>query len=402
MKFYDLIAASAATLCNNRLKATLTILSITIGIATLTVGLGIMEGTNQTVKKTMAGFGRKFMTVYPDWDPVLRRSKGKNFTLEDAQAISGVSGVTMISLQKSNGWAPVTYRNRQLQTDIFGTDPNFLTIRNRKIAKGRFIDDQDIFNNRRVCVITEGIKKRFFPTADYLEQRLEINGMVFQIIGCLEPKLLPAIFDDNSEERSLFIPITTSQNAFHQYDYDSILIRYVKKYEKKQKMKLLKARIESILKFHKGETNEYVLETLDEFTKPQKNMALVITIALCALAALCLLVGGIGIMIIMFGNVMERVREIENRKAVWIRKHEILDRFLGESILISTIGGLAGLLLGIIGARAVAIFAGIPVSITWWVLLSSIGLMLLIGIAFGFYPAKKAASLQPVECFRYE
>ncbi len=402
MKFGDLLAASLATLRSNRLRTVLTVLGITVGIAALTATLSIMEGTNATVDKTLAGFGGKFMAVYPDWDPVLRRPKARNFDLGDAQAIRGVSGVTMISLQKTGYWVPVTYRNRQMQTDIYGTDPNFLIIRNRKIEKGRFIDVQDILNQRRVCVITAGIQKRFFPAGDYLEQKLVINETVFEIVGCLEPQLIPSVFGGNNEEGTIFTPLTTAQNIFHQYDYDLIFLRYGKAYEPEQEMKLLKGRIASILKFRKGRNTEYVLKTLDEFAEQQKKLAVTVTIALCSVAALCLLVGGIGIMNIMLVNVMERIREIGIRKAIGAKSSEIMNQFLCESIMVAVIGGLAGLLLGIIGARNVAIFAGMPVSVTWWVVLSGIGFMLLVGIGFGVYPARKAAAVQPVECLRYE
>jgi putative ABC transport system permease protein len=402
MKFNDLLAAAMGTLQSNRLRTFLTVLGITIGITALTATLSIMEGTNETVNKTLAGFGGKFMAVYPDWDPVLRRPKARNFDLGDAQAIRGVTGVTMISLTKQNWWIPVSYRNQRMQTDIMGTDLNFLFIRNRKIETGRFIDTQDIFNERRVCVITAGIKKRFFPAADYLEQKLEIHGVIFEIIGCLEPMLIPAAFGGDSEEGTIFIPITTSQSLFGSYDYDLIQLRYAKDYEHKREMKLLKGRITGILKFRKGETNDYVLKTLDEFAEQQKNLAITITIALCSVAFLCLLVGGIGIMNIMMVTVMERIREIGIRKAIGARNSEILSQFLCESVMISSAGGLAGLLLGIIGARIVAICLGMPASITWWVLLLGVGFMLLVGIAFGFYPARKAALIQPIECLRYD
>lgn len=402
MKLQDLLSTSMGTLQSNRLRTFLTVLGITIGIAALTATLSIMEGANQTVNKTLAGFGGKFMAVYPDWDPVLRRPKARNFDLGDAQAISGVSGVTMVSLTKQSWWIAVSYLNQRMQTDIMGTDRNFQIIRNRKIESGRFIDTQDIVNEHRVCVITEGIKKRFFPAGDYLDKKLAINGILFEIIGCLEPMLIPAAFGGNSEEGTIFIPITTSQSLFKSYDYDLIQLRYAREYDHKRELKLLKGRITGILTFRKGAANEYVLKTLDEFAGQQKKLALTITIALCSVAFLCLLVGGIGIMDIMMVTVMERIREIGIRKAIGACNGEILGQFLCEAVMISATGGVAGLLFGIISARIVAIFAGMPVSVTWWVLLLGVGFMLLVGIAFGFYPARKAALVQPVECLRYD
>lgn len=390
------------TLQNNRLRTILTVTGITIGIAALTATFTLMEGTKYTVNKTLSGFGGKFMVIYPQWDEVLRTSKGKPFVLEDAQAISGISGVTMLSLQRTNWWVPVRYKTRSLQTDIIGTDPNFSIIRNRRVEKGRFIDLQDILNQRRVCVITEGIKKRLFPSGDYLGEKLEIRGTLYTIVGCLEPMMLPTMFGANQEEGQLYIPITSSQSLFGDYTYDTIFLRYGKRYEKKRHMKLLKGRIEKILQNRNGDGSEYELRTLDEFAEAQKKMAYTISIVLCSVAGLCLLVGGIGIMNIMLVSVMERTREIGVRKAVGARNREILSQFLIEALSIAGFGGVCGLLLGVVGSRVVAIFVGMPVRITWWIVLAGAFCMLLIGVGFGLFPAKKAASVEPIECLRYE
>lgn len=403
---------SLETLQNNRLRTLLTVLGITIGIAALTATLTLMEGTNRTVDKTLSGFGGKFMAVYPEWDDVVRAPKGKPFDLEDAQAISRVSGITMLALEKTNWWVPVSYDGKQMTTDIIGTDTNFAIIRNRQVEKGRFIDVQDIMNQRRICVITEGIKKRFFPTGDYLNQKMEIRGMVFSIVGCLQPMDLPTSFGSGKEEGEIYIPITTSQNMFGEYFYDTMFLRYSNSIDNtgwfteliygKRELALLKGRISRILRFRKGEGSEYVLKTLDEFAEQQKKMALTVSVVLCSVAGLCLIVGGIGIMNIMLVTVMERTREIGVRKAIGARNHEILSQFLTESVVISAIGGIIGILLGTICSRVVALFVGMPVSMAWWIPLLGVGFMLAVGIGFGYYPARKAASVLPIECLRYE
>lgn len=412
MQISDLVSMSLETLQNNRLRTFLTVLGITIGIAALTATLTLMEGTNRTVDKTLSGFGGKFMAVYPEWDEVIRAPKGTPFDLEDAQAISGVSGVTMLSLQKTNWWVPVNYNGKKMQTDIIGTDANFAVIRNRQVEKGRFIDVQDITGQRRICVITEGIKKRFFPTGDYLNQKMEIRGMVFSIVGCLQSMDLPTSFGSGKEEGEIYIPITTSQNMFGEYFYDTMFLRYDKSVDRtnwlaeliygKRELASLKGRISRILRFRKGEGSEYVLKTLDEFAEQQKRMALTVSVVLCSVAGLCLIVGGIGIMNIMLVTVMERTREIGVRKAIGARNHEILSQFLTESVVIAAIGGAAGMILGVVSSRVVALFVGMPVSMAWWIPALGVGFMLAVGIGFGYYPARKAASILPIECLRYE
>lgn len=401
MKFSDLLSSATDTCRGARLRTVLTLLGIAIGIAALIGGLSILEGANQRIGRIVAGYGGKFMVITPNEN--LRRLGADNFNLDDARAIAKVSGVTMLSLQKSADWIPVKYQNRGIQTDIFGTDPNFALIRNRKVDKGRFLDASDLQGSRRVCVITEGIRQLFFPAGDCLEQTLEINGILFEIVGCLAPQLIPAVLGEaNHEEGTIFIPLTTSQSLLNRYDYDQILLSYGKDYESKKQIKLLKGRIESILKFRHGPDKVYLLKTMDENVEQQKNLTLLITISLCCVAFLCLLVGGIGITNIMIINVMERYREIGIRKALGAHNREISSPILLEAVMIATVGGGAGLVLGIIAARLVAIFAGLPSNVTWWVLLLGIGLTFMVGIASGLFPAQKAASLEPVECLRYE
>lgn len=378
MKLYILSKA----LRRNRWRVILAALEVAAGIAILTVTLSITAGAHRTVNQTLAGFGAKYLEVSP---------AGKNFTLRDARAISGISGITMISLQKSCRGIPVTYRNRQIRTDILGTDPNLAAIYNRRIEKGRFISIRDIYNQGRVCVITEGFKDKFFPAADYLDEQLEINGTVFRIIGCLEPMQMPDLFDDTVEEEAIMIPLTTSQKIFQQYDFDLMLLQYAKTYQQKKQMKLLKGRIERILKFHNGDATAYFIKNLDELVAKPKKIVLWITIIGSTLAALFLGMGGIRIRNLIFPSDRVKVRKIQNGKT--IGTHEIL----GESFFISTAAGLAGLIFGIIGVRLLAIFGGMPVCITWWVSALGIGLMLLTGLASGFYRTPKTVALQPVE-----
>jgi putative ABC transport system permease protein len=384
MRLNYLVTASAITWRNNKLRLTLTLLGIAMGIAFLTVGFSILEGTYRTINKTMAGFSGKYMKVYPGWDSTLRQATAENLDVEDASAIAGVSGINLISLQKSARWIPVKFLSEQLQTNVYGTDPNFAIIRNRTIVNGRFIDASDLLNERRVCVITEEVRKRFFPAGGYLENGLEINGVIFEIVGCLRPILLPAIFSrTNSRENAIFIPLTTYQNLFSQYDYDQILLSYTKSYDNKKNIKLLKGRIKSILKYRHDDTEIFTLKTLDDSVKRQKNLALTLLVVMCSVGAICLLIGGIGIADIMMVNLLKHIRDSG------FSNNKIFIRFIFESFFLTTVSGSTGLFLGVIACRLITIFLGMPTSLTWWILLSTIGGMFLTGLAAGFFPAKK-------------
>lgn len=358
------------------------VIEVALGIALFTVTLSITAGGHRTINQTLAGFGGKYLTV---------SAVGEKFTLRDARAISGVPGITMISLQKWSRGIPVIYRNRQIRADILGTDLNFTAICNRRVEKGRFISASDIYNQDRVCVITEAVKDRFFPAADYLDQKLEINGTVFRIIGCLEPMLMPDLFVDATAEETIMIPITTSQKIFQQSDFDEMLLQYDKTYRKKRQMKLLKERIERILKFHNGDGAAYILKDLDELVAKPKKILLWITIVGLILTVLFSGMGCIRVRNLMFPSQRGKVGEIRTRKA------DGTYNILGESVLIATVAGLAGLIFGVVAARILAIFVGMPVRITWWVSVLGVGMILLTGIASGFYRTPQKAAFPPVE-----
>ncbi|HEX3047394.1 MAG TPA: ABC transporter permease [Bacillota bacterium] len=394
MKFNELSALWAQIWQTKKRGLFFTLAAIAVGIGALSSAFSISDGADETMNSVLTGSGGKFMVVYPNTDPALQSGESKNLNLDDARAIAQVSGISRISLQKSVRGIPVKFFNQQIQApadtyiDIYGTDPNYTIIHNRTLAKGRFIEPTDLMNERRICVITEGIRKRYFPANDYLEQGLAIDGIFFKVVGCVQPISLPAVFGETVDETAIFIPLTTCQGIFQQYDFDQIWLNYMKDYQTPEKLQLIKGRIQSILKSRHGIAEAFSLQTLDDITKQPKNLIILVIVVLGSMAVLCLLAGGIGIKHIIISRTKKNIGEGLLMK-YGASNREILNRYIWESVFISSLGGCAGLMLGLITGKLAATLAGIPASLSWRFFLSGIGCTLLTGICAGFWAAKQ-------------
>lgn len=385
----DFLSIAAGTWRTKRFQIILLLLTIAFGIAALTVGISIISGVHKTIHKIIAGPSGTLMTIYPHRDPVQTQQKVTNFNMNDARAVAGITGITSISLQRFTRRIPVNLLGQQLRIDILGTDPNFLMIHNRTIAKGRFLATSDLWDHQRVCVINEQIQKRYFPAGNYLEHGLEINGIAFRIIGCLHPKPLPYGFGVKIHQKTIFIPATTYQDLFHQYDYDRIWLSYARGYDSRKNIKILRNRIESILRFRHDADEVFVLKTLGDMTHSQWKTTIIIMVILSSLALLCIIIGCIGIISIVGTDKMELVQKTIPRDKVHPDNFQILNWFLGKSFFISAIGGGSGLIFGIFGSKLISVFTDIPTNPPWWGLLSEIGSILLMGAAAGGFLTKK-------------
>jgi ABC-type antimicrobial peptide transport system permease subunit len=379
----------AETWRTKRFQVILLLLTIAFGTAALTVGINIISGVHKTIHKIIAGPSGTLMTIYPHRDPVQAQQKVTNFTLNDAWAIAGITAITSISLRNFARRIPVNLLGQQLQIGILGTDPNFMMIHNRTIAKGRFLVTSDLWDRQRVCVINEQIQKRYFPAGDYLEHGLEIDGITFRIIGCLHPKPLPYGFGAKIHQETIFIPITTYQDLFHQYNYDRIWLSYAPRYDSGKKIKILRNQIERILRFRHDADEVFVLKTLGDMTHSQWKTTIIMMVILSSLALLCIIIGWIGIISIVATDKMKMVQKTIPRDMVHPGNFPILHWFLGKSFFISAVGGGSGLVFGIFSSKLISVFTGIPTNPPWWGLLSEIGSILFMGAAAGGFLTKK-------------
>ncbi|MGQ9631988.1 MAG: ABC transporter permease [bacterium] len=426
MGVLEILLSSFESLKVNRVRSSLTMTGIVVGIAAIIATISMGDGMKVQLSKDVANFGRNAIFVYGERDPKTGRWP-KPFDMDDVRLISAIDGVERITISKWMGSVTLQYGSKVWRATVEGVTPEYLTIRNREVEEGRFISAFDIRNSSKVCVITEGVEESLFPAGDYLGKEIALRGRIFKVVGKVKPFTLQSLFGQwfNEKENHVFIPATTAMNMdeteffggiFLQYS-DSLLqrenlLREIMEWidrlltgrigEEPKEVLEIKERIERILDLRKGPGNLYIVNSLDDYVRDIRRTLFMVAVVLSGIAALSLLVGGIGVMNIMAVSVTERTREIGIRKAVGARNRDVLWQFLAEAVALCLVGGAVGIVLGAVVARAVSIIAGMPTLISPWAILLGFLFTSSVGVIFGIHPAYRASRMDPVEALRYE
>jgi putative ABC transport system permease protein len=401
-----------SSLTANKLRSSLTILGIVIGVGAVIAMLAIGRGAQSSVTSSIEGIGTNLIFVTSGAAPSKTSTQVRNveaLTLADATALSAaagslVSGVAPIMTTQSE----VTYSSQTTTTSIYGVTPAYQKVRNADLTEGAFITDTQNSGRLSVAVIGADTASTLFGrTTNLVGQVIRIQGQPFHIIGVLKSK---GGSSTTSSDDVVLIPITTAQarlmHRFTRNSVDSIQIQ-ASSAETVDKAVALVTKILAQRHGTTNGTNDFTIRTQAEILSTAQSITGILTIFLGGIAGISLLVGGIGIMNIMLVSVTERTKEIGLRKALGARKRDILLQFLTESILLGFVGGLVGVLLAW-GLTAIvqAIAAASSTSITPEIGIDSILLATLfsmaVGLIFGLYPANRAAGLQPVEALRFE
>ncbi len=396
------------SLSANKLRSGLTMLGIVIGVGAVIAMLSVGEGAQATITGAISGIGSNLLFVFSGNTQTEVRNP-QPLTLSDAEAIGDplaapdVAAVTPVIM----GNASVSYYSKQTNTSIEGVTANYAQVRNYATTEGEFISDEDLLGRASVALIgPQTAEKLFDRSAGVTGETIRIEGQPFRIIGVLESKGGSAF---GSQDDVILVPFTTAQARLIRRSRDRADIIYVQVVSA-DRIKPASQEISQILRArHRTEigADDFTVFSQEDFVNTARTITNVFTIFLGGIAAISLLVGGIGIMNIMLVSVTERTREIGLRKAIGARRRDILVQFLTESSLLSLFGGLIGIGLGwliafIVGKVAAA--SGTP--FTPVVGLNSILLATIfstaVGLFFGIYPANRAANLQPVEALRYE
>ncbi|MGB9824786.1 MAG: ABC transporter permease [Candidatus Hydrothermia bacterium] len=400
------------------MRSLLTTLGIIVGVSTVIAMVSIIDGINKYVYNVLGGLGTS--TVYVQkykWiltgrltpEEMRKLARTPDFTLEDAQALKKLDEVEMVSAVQPVRSLTARYKEKNIDVDPSGVDPEYLAIAGYELASGRPLIDNDILYKNNVAIIGDFVKERLFGDEDPVGKEIWLDRYKFIVIGVLKPKgqLLGQNLDN-----VILIPVTTAMKLWPIRGrfagpwriYRSLQI-VVKVRSDIPLEKGIEA-IESLLRARRGlrfdEDNNFYLNTSEMLVSAYKQITGGIFIAMIAIASMALIVGGIGIMNIMLVSVTERTREIGVRKAVGATQKDILLLFLTEAVLLTLIGGLIGVLIGIAFGKLVDLLTPLPASIPFWSVIVGIGFSTLVGIFFGIYPARKAAKLNPVEALRYE
>jgi putative ABC transport system permease protein len=386
----------------NKLRSALTALGIIIGVAAVIAMVGIGNGAKAQVEAQVASLGRNVVTVFPGSSSSGGARGGwgssSTLTLEDVEAIvREVDGVVAVSpeLRDRN---QVLANGLNWNTQILGESPDYLSIRAWGLADGAMFTETDVKGATKVCLIGSTVAKQLFPDTDPLGQTLRIRNIPFRILGVLESKGFN--FFGSDQDDAVIVPYTTHMRRINRRTtVSTILIEAASP----SVMQAVQDDTTALLHQRRGGREpDFTVRNQLELAQTATATTRVMTSLLGAIAGVSLLVGGIGIMNIMLVSVTERTREIGIRLAIGAHDRDIRVQFLIEAMVLSSLGGIIGVLLGIGTSQALANLNGWPVLVSTNSVLTAVGFSALVGVVFGFYPAHKAAKLDPIEALRFE
>jgi len=405
MLIRDLLQETTTALLSNKARSGLTILGIVIGIGSVIAMVSIGQGASGQIQSSIEGLGSNLLTVVPGvvqpGRGIVSSGRGSAQTLknEDIEVIKKINGVNYVSPELQRRFQIIAPNGNNTNSTVIGVYPEYQPVRNVLPEQGSFITENQLRSMSRVAVLGPTVAKDLFAEADPIGKTIRINKINFKVIGVLQAKGSSGFFNHDD---TVFVPLTTMQKILAGVDYLSVIAIGV---QTKELMPQVQEQTTAALaEKHRVDPQnpDFSILSQADILGALTQVTNTFTIFLAAIAGISLLVGGIGIMNMMLTTVTERTREIGLRKAVGAKKKDISMQFLAEAIMLTFIGGLTGIALGWILSLLISNFAGIATSVSLTTILLAFGISAAIGIIFGYYPARRAASLNPIEALRYE
>ena len=393
-----------ASLIANKMRSILTMLGIIIGVAAVIALVSIGNGVKQDIQNSISSLGSNLLMVMPGAPrtPGVRPSAGsmKSLKVSDYEAIAKLDGVKAASPMTNVSYV-VIYQNKNWTTSVSGVSYNYLDVNNWSMKSGRFLSEKNVQNRERVAVVGKTVVKNLFGDEDPVGAEIRVKNIPFRIIGVLNSKGSGAM--GNDQDDMVIIPYTTAMERVEGVDYLR-MIYVVGKDE--NGIDRLQSDIENLLRVRHGikDTNldDFNIQNMNSIMETMEETTGTLTLFLGAVAAISLVVGGIGIMNIMLVSVTERTREIGVRKALGATYSVIVTQFLIEAVVISLMGGIIGIILGIGSSKLIGMASGMSTVISVPTIVMSFAFSMAIGLIFGIYPARKAAKLNPIDALHYE
>lgn len=393
-----------ASLIANKLRSLLTMLGIIIGVAAVIALVSIGNGVKQDIEDSISSLGSNLLVVLPGAPrtPGARSSQGsmKSLKISDYEAIAKLEGVKAAS-PMTNGSYVVIYQNKNWTTSVAGVNSNFQDVNNWTMTSGRFFSDKNIQNRERVAVVGQTVVKNLFADEDPVGKEIRVKNIPFRVIGVLKSKGNGTM--GNDQDDTVLIPYTTSMERVEGIDY---LRRVYVVAKDDGGIDRLQADIENLLRVRHNikDTNldDFNIQNMKSIMETVAQTTGTFTLFLGAVAAISLVVGGIGIMNIMLVSVTERTREIGVRKALGATYSVIVTQFLIEAVVISLMGGFIGIAFGIGASKVIGMVSGMSTIVSVPTIIMSFAFSMAIGLIFGIYPARKAAKLNPIDALHYE
>jgi putative ABC transport system permease protein len=406
MNVVVLLRVCLRALMRNKMRSFLTMLGIVIGVAAVISMVGITSGARSSVEQQIASLGDNVFMLFSGNSnrSGTRLAFGSRSTIteEDIEAIRSQCPDVRYITPAVRANSQVLYGSQNWATQILGVTPEFTDIRRYEIASGRMFNETDVRGAAKVCVIGQTVVDNLFEGTDPVGQTIRIRRLPFEVIGVLSPKGQAAMGQDQDD--IILVPNTTASKKFFSGDtrvsmaFGSVTSAQAVSSAEQEMTDVLRAR------HHIGpnDDDDFVIRTQADIASTVEQSSRTMTILLGSVALVSLLVGGIGIMNIMLVSVTERTREIGIRMSVGARQSNILWQFLLESLLLAALGGLLGVLLGVGVSATISKFAGWATQVSPVAAAVAVAFAGIVGIFFGFYPARKASLLDPIEALRYE
>ena len=398
------LSMAVSSIFSNKLRSFLTMLGIIVGVGAVIAMIGIGKGAGAQITERISQLGANLLMVRPgasQHGPARSASGSRtSLTYEDAQAVAEeCPSVAKVDAQYSRN-AQVVFGNKNTNTSINGVTPNYPVVRNFPVEQGSFLTDEDNRVMRRVAVLGQTVVENLFGEEDPIGQYVKIKRSSFQVIGVMSEKGGSGWRD---EDDIIFVPLKTAQKRLFGVDYVSVINVEAKNEDVMDKAS---TEITSVLrerhKIREGQEDDFNIMSQAEILSTMQETSNTFTMLLAGIAVVSLIVGGIGIMNIMFVSVTERTKEIGIRKAIGAQRRDILSQFLIEAVIVSLSGGFIGAVLGIFASKLISRLAGWPTLITPESVALSFGFAFAVGLFFGFYPARKGSLLNPIDALRYE
>lgn len=405
MRFTEILRVAMSSLVATKGRAFLTALGIVIGVGSVITMIALGSGAQAAVEAQLDALGTDRLTITPgqSYTRGVASAERARLTIEDAEALQAARGLNAVAPILS-GRAQLKIGSSNGNVDVISTTPPLAEIDRYQIAKGRFITDGDIVQRRQVVVLGSEIPSELrledVTAEDLVGQTVQLRGVNFEVVGVLEPSVMSGRDDPNE---SVFIPLSTGQfRIFGSNRIQRINVRL----SDPSNITAGILDIESILRrehrLRPDRSNDFRIQDNSQFLAARAEAGATLTFLLAGIAAVSLLVGGIGIMNIMLVSVTERTREIGVRKALGATRRNVLTQFLLEAVTLCLIGGIVGVAAGYGAAMFLGRLNGWAMQVTPDSVLLAVGFSALIGVFFGVLPARRAASLDPIEALRYE
>ncbi len=405
MKFGNLLKIALKALNNNKLRCFLTMLGIIIGVASVITMLAIGQGSKNSIKAQISEMGSNMIMIHPGnmERGGVRQSTDDNQTLEvaDYEALQSLPGIAAIS-PSVNSAGQLVNGNNNYPSTVYGITPDYLDIRKLKVKSGSMFTDHDIKSASKVCILGKTVVDNLFPNGeDPVGRVIRFGKIPMTVLGVLEPKGTNSMGQDQDDV--VLAPYTTVMKRVLAIDYiQGIFASAVNEGQTESVIEEISSILRTQHKLKDDADNDFEIRSQQELSEMMNSTSDMMTVLLACIAGISLLVGGIGIMNIMYVSVTERTREIGLRMSIGARGIDVLSQFLIEAVIISVTGGIIGIVIGIVASWLVNVIANWPIYIQMYSVVLSFAVCTITGVFFGWYPAKKASNLDPIEAIRYE